>query len=81
MARPESSRNTQVRREISLKEPGFSVTAAMPQLTTSTTVVRMAVARLESTPATPILASTAVMPANKAEIKAHPIQFILEHFR
>src|SRR5689334_25435498 len=48
----------------------------MPQLKMRTMVVRTAVARFESTPATPILARMAVMPAKNAESKAQKNQFI-----
>jgi hypothetical protein len=46
------------------------------QLKSRTTVVRSAVARLESTSATPTLANTAVIPAKKADSKAQEIQFM-----
>src|SRR5665213_1659581 len=48
----------------------------MPQVKISTTVVRMAVARLELTPDTPIFAKIAVIPAKKADNKAQTNQFI-----
>jgi len=46
----------------------------MAQAKMRTTVVRMAVARLESTRATPTLANKAVAAAKIAERIAHPIQ-------
>src|SRR6266849_5689416 len=50
--------------------------SAMLQAKTRITTVRMAVARLESMPLTPALASTAVRPANSAESNAQWSQFI-----
>jgi hypothetical protein len=47
---------------------------AIAQVKTSTTVVRMAVARLESMPATPILARIAVAAAKSAERSAQRSQ-------
>ena len=46
----------------------------MPQAKTTTTVVRTAVARFESTCATPTLASSAVAAAKRAESSAQAIQ-------
>ncbi len=48
----------------------------MAQAKARTTVVRIAVARFESTWATPTLASRAVAAANTAESRAHPIHVI-----
>ena len=48
----------------------------MAHANTRTTVVRMAVARFESTCATPTFASSAVAAAKNAERSAHPIQVI-----
>ena len=49
---------------------------AMAQVKISTTVVRMAVARLESIPATPTLARIAVAAAKNAERSAQISQFM-----
>ena len=51
----------------------------MPQAKTTTTLVRRAVARFESTCATPTLASRAVAAAKAAESSAHPIQVMRNH--
>lgn len=75
---PERTRNISVRLDNWRSDAAGLVAKAMPQVNTRTTVVRTAVARLESTPATPILASTAVIPAKKADSKAHVIQFMGE---
>lgn len=52
----------------------------MPQAKTTTTVVRTAVARLESTCATPTLASRAVAAAKTAESSAQAIQFMVSWY-
>src|SRR3954462_5594202 len=52
------------------------VNKATDQANTTITTVRMAVARLESTPCTPIFARIAVIPANNAESNAQISQFI-----
>jgi len=61
--------------------PGLLSTSAMPQAKTTTTLVRRAVARFESTCATPILASSAVAAAKAAESRAHPIQLMEDMVR
>ena len=48
----------------------------MAQAKTTTTLVRSAMARFESTCATPTLASRAVAAAKTAESSAHPIQLM-----
>ena len=48
----------------------------MAQAKTTTTLVRRAMARFESTCATPTLARSAVAAAKTAESIAHPIQFM-----
>jgi hypothetical protein len=48
----------------------------MPQAKATTTLVRKAMARFESTCATPTLASSAVAAAKTAESNAHPIQLM-----
>jgi hypothetical protein len=48
----------------------------MPHANTTTTLVRSAMARFESTCSTPTLASSAVAAANAAESSAHPIQLM-----
>jgi len=48
----------------------------MAQAKTTTTLVRSAVARFESTCATPTLARSAVAAAKAAERSAHPIQLM-----
>src|ERR1035437_606363 len=75
---PERARNNSVRLDNWRSDAIGLVARAMPQVNTRTTVVRPAVARLESTPATPILARMAVIPAKKADSKAHVIQFMGE---
>ena len=52
-------------------------TSTISQAAASTTVVRMAVARLESVCRTPTLARMAVSPANNAEAKANAIHTIV----
>src|SRR6266478_559377 len=75
---PERTRNNSVRLGNWRSDATGLVARAMPQVNTRTTVVRTAVARLESTPATPTLAKTAVIPAKKADSKAQVIQFMGE---
>jgi len=53
----------------------------MPQAKTTTTVVRTAVARFESTCATPTLASRAVAAAKTAERRAQPTQVMIHGTR
>src|SRR5476649_501322 len=71
---PDSARKSQVWRERVASAPRGTTASAIAQVNASTTVVRIAVARLELTPSTPILARTAVMPAKKAERRAQAIQ-------
>src|SRR4051794_38813189 len=62
---------------VELRNAGMATTHA----NSNTTVVRMAVARFEFTPATPAFASTAVAPANKADNKDQPSQFMCKAWR
>ena len=73
---PESERKSQVRPLNSNTSAGLVVMKAMPQAKNRITVVRTAVARFESTPVTPTLASTAVTPANNAESNDQWTQFM-----
>jgi len=57
---PERARKSRVRFDSWRSKMGGPLTSAMTQLKTRTTLVRSAVARLESTPPTPTFASTAV---------------------
>src|SRR5258705_11590773 len=66
---PDKIRNSQVR-VVALLNVSNPRESAMLQAKIRITAVRMAVARLESIPLTPALASTAVRPANKAESNA-----------
>jgi methyltransferase (TIGR00027 family) len=74
VARPESVRKRRVRLSSRRISPCLPRARAIPQAKTTTTLVRIAVARFESTCATPILASRAVAAAKMAERMAHPIQ-------
>ena len=76
MARPDSARKRQVRRSSARISPCFPSASAIAQAKTTTTLVRKAMARFESTCATPTLASRAVAAAKAAESNAHPIQFM-----
>ena len=67
-------------RVIAEKETRGPAANTIAQLKTSTTAVRMAVARLESIPATPIFARIAVSPAKKAESSAQNIQLVYTTF-
>ena len=71
MATPESTRNSQLRPEILEISPIFPVMSTIPQAITSTTKVRMAVARLELTFSMPILARIDVRAANTADSMAN----------
>ena len=70
MARPDRIRNSQLLRLMLPMPPWASVKNTMPQAITSTTPVRMAVARLELTPSMPTLARIEVSAANTAEPSA-----------
>src|SRR5882724_3910047 len=72
---PERTRKIQVRLSI-LESGSVLVKRATDQAKIRMTTVRMAVARLEFTCATPTLASTAVSPAKNAESKAQINQLI-----
>ena len=67
MARPDRIRNIQLRVLIDDIPPALFVRNTIPQASARTTIVRMAVARLESTPSIPILARIAVAAANTAD--------------
>ena len=70
MARPDRTRKPSSRRGICFNICCFPVTKTMPQAITSTTPVRMAVPRLDSTPVMPIFPRIAVRLANTAEPRA-----------
>ena len=67
MAKPDRTRKIHVRDVRFRTAPGCEVAYAITQLKTRITEVRIAVAKFESTPATPTLARTAVAPAKTAE--------------
>ena len=73
---PESVRKSHVRFERENNAPAGPVENATAHAKTRTTPVRTAVARLESTLVTPILARMAVSPANSAERSDHVSQFM-----
>jgi hypothetical protein len=75
VAKPESTRKIQVRLDSVWSDAVLMVASAMPQVKKSTTVVRIAVARLGLTPDTPSFARIAVAPAKKADNKAQINQF------
>src|SRR5580692_8710503 len=75
---PDKVRNSQVRRGRPASAPAGTTAKAMAQVKTSTTVVRIAVARFESISPTPTLASTAVSPANTADRSAQTNQFMAD---
>ncbi len=60
-----------------LKDQYERVNEATIQIKTRITVVRIAVAKLESTPVTPIFARTAVAPAKTAESSDHASQLFI----
>ena len=66
----EKIQSTTDRREISAMPVWVPVRNTMPQLISSTTAVRMAVARVELTPSMPILARIEVRAANTADPSA-----------
>ncbi len=70
MARPERIRNSQLFRLMSVMPPWVLVRSTMPQAMTSTTAVRMAVARLEDTPSMPTFARMEVRAAKTADKSA-----------
>ena len=72
---PESMRKSQLLFEGQWKEPGARNQNASSQVKITITDVRMAVAKLESIPVTPIFARTAVAAAKTAESSAHISQF------
>src|ERR1700745_3931894 len=67
---PERIRNTQLRRLISDNPLCLSRPRAIPHVNNKITVVRIAVARVESMPATPTFANRAVAAANNADSSA-----------
>jgi len=77
VANPERIRNTQLRWPISAIVSAPPRTATIAQANISTTVVRIAVATLESMSRIPIFAKIAVNEANSAESNANVIQDIL----
>ena len=76
MATPDSARTSHVRRDNPSTAFVGQVTSATPHANTSTTDVRTAVARFESTPDTPTLARMAVSPANNAANSDQKSQFM-----
>ena len=71
MARPERMRKSQLFRLIPEMPPWPPVRNTIPQAISTTTTVRMAVARLEFTPSMPILAKIEVSAANTADSNAN----------
>ena len=76
MASPESAKKSHVRPEMVAIDRRL-LNRATDQANTTITTVRMAVARLESTPRTPTFASMAVSPAKNADSSAQTSQFML----
>ncbi len=74
MATAERISQDQVRGEICPKDFTSPVAMTMPQAMSRITTVRMAVARLDPTPATPSLTKMVVRAAKKAESRANPHQ-------
>ena len=70
MARPERIKKSQLFRLMSVTPPWVLVRNTMPQAITSTTAVRMAVARLEGTPSMPTFAKMEVRAAKTADKSA-----------
>jgi len=79
VAGPDRQRNNHARPEILFNCRSLVLERAVTsaQLKTTTTLVRIAVAKLESTLATPTLARTAVGAANKADSSAQNNQFVV----
>lgn len=71
MASPERMRKSQLRCEIFAIPPCAPVTNTIPHAMSTTTTVRTAVARLESTPSMPIFANTEVNAAKIADSNAN----------
>src|SRR3954462_15034261 len=71
---PDRAKNITVRRSSIRSSPCLPKASAIAHANIRTTVVRMAVARFESTCATPTLARSAVAAAKSAERSAHPLQ-------
>jgi len=67
VARPDNTRKSHVRDEIFPKDNCDLLNEAIAQVKRRTTVVRIAVAKFESTPVTPIFARIAVALAKSAE--------------
>jgi hypothetical protein len=67
VAKPDNIRKSHVRNEMVPNDQYDRVNEAIIQVKTRITVVRIAVAKFESTPVTPIFARTAVAPAKMAE--------------
>ena len=77
VANPESVRNSQVRGDGMWKLPSDRVAKAIAQASNTTTLVRTAVAKFESTPATPSFAKIAVAAANSADNSAQKSHVML----
>ena len=80
MAAPERMRNIHVRDGMHRKSHVWLPSMAMPHVMNKMTVVRIAVARSESTSFTPILAKTAVNAAKKADNKGGDKIFHIYHW-
>ena len=77
MAKPDRIRKIQLFWLMDLMPPCALVRNTMPQAITTTTTVRIAVARLEFTPSMPILARIDVSAAKTAEPNANPNHILL----
>ncbi len=78
MAIPERTRNSQVLLDGFENDAlGWRVAKTIAQVNMTMTEVRMAVAKFESIPVTPIFASTAVPAAKSAESNAQPTHVML----
>ena len=75
VAIPDRTKNNQVRKDVFGNPAAEPFQSTIPQVNRRMTVVRIAVARLESMAATPILASIAVAPAKSADRRDHVIQW------
>src|SRR5690349_5974470 len=73
---PDKVREIHARRDIPDSVAGETVASASTQVKINTTVVRIAVARLEFKSPTPTLARTAVAPAKSADKRDQKNQFI-----
>src|SRR5476649_184974 len=72
VAKPESTRNTNERREMFVSAWRSPVAVTIAHAKTVITTVRIAVARFDGTPSTPIFARMAVAAAATADTSAYP---------